>query len=309
MSKDNIYNNPEILQFLLWEQSTKDTIDFKKIYVDVAGDLIAGLLLSQLIYWYLPSKEGTTKLRVKKDGELWLAKSRTDWYEEIRISPKQYDRAIKILKEKNIVETQLFKFSGSPMIHIKLKLDNLIILKNEIFKNQAESIVNTQFTQKVKTVEGLETPILPKGENGYSPKGKMDIPQRVKSLTESTTKITTEITQSVPENKIDEQTDIENTYNTVIGKIEINLYKEDVSDLLKNTIKKLLELNQLKIKNTTLNSQQIHKQLLKLNVNICDYALNKFKQVQSEREIKNRFNYFMILLLNAIEEYSANNML
>ena len=36
--------------FLAWEKASRDSIDFKKIYVDVAGDLIAGLLLSQIIY-------------------------------------------------------------------------------------------------------------------------------------------------------------------------------------------------------------------------------------------------------------------
>jgi len=46
----------EFNEFLSWELTTRDTIDFKKIYVDIAGDLIAGLLLSQIIYWHLPSK-------------------------------------------------------------------------------------------------------------------------------------------------------------------------------------------------------------------------------------------------------------
>ena len=76
----------------------------KLLYVDITGDLIAGILLSQIIYWYTPAKNGKSKLRVIKQGEEWLAKRRSDWFDECRISRSQYDRAIKILKNLNIVK-------------------------------------------------------------------------------------------------------------------------------------------------------------------------------------------------------------
>ena len=61
-------------EFLDWEKTSKDTIDFKKVYVDMADDLIAGLVLSELIYWYLPSKDnGKNKLRVTHDDEHGLS--------------------------------------------------------------------------------------------------------------------------------------------------------------------------------------------------------------------------------------------
>ena len=53
--------------FLAWRTNTRDTIDFKKIYVDMVGDLIAGLMLGRIIYWYLPDKE---ELCVKKTGTI-----------------------------------------------------------------------------------------------------------------------------------------------------------------------------------------------------------------------------------------------
>ena len=74
--------------FLLWETASRDTIDFKTIYVDMAGDLIAGLMLSQIIYWYLPAKDGSSKLRICRDNYYWIAKGREDWWDEIRISKK-----------------------------------------------------------------------------------------------------------------------------------------------------------------------------------------------------------------------------
>ncbi|MGM1405172.1 DnaD domain-containing protein [Bacillus cereus group sp. BceL309] len=133
-------------------------------YVDITGDLIAGILLGQIVYWYMPNEQGKSKLRVKKNGEFWLAKSREDWKDEIRITPKQYDRAIKILIEKGFVEVKKFKFNGAPTNHIKLNI--------------------SEVTQRVKS-------ILTFGENPNSPLGEMDFDETATSLTEITTENTT----------------------------------------------------------------------------------------------------------------------
>ncbi|WP_261797482.1 DnaD domain-containing protein [Bacillus sp. COPE52] len=133
-------------------------------YVDIAEDLIAGILLGQIVYWYMPNEQGKNKLRVRKNGEFWLAKGREDWKTEIRITPKQYDRAIKILINKGFVEVQKFKFNGAPTNHIKLNI--------------------SEVTQRVKS-------ILTFGENPNYPLGEMEFNETVTSLTEITTENTT----------------------------------------------------------------------------------------------------------------------
>lgn len=90
--------------FLEWEKASQDTVDFKKIYVDIVDDIIVGLLLSQIIYWHLPGKNGKSKLRVKRNARLYISKTRYEWWDEIRISPSQVDRGLKILKSLGIVE-------------------------------------------------------------------------------------------------------------------------------------------------------------------------------------------------------------
>lgn len=170
-----------IQEFYFWEKSSKDVIDVKRIYIDIADDLVAGILLSQIIYWNLPNEKGQTKLKVEKDGKLWLAKSRQEWWEEIRISPKQFDNAIKKLESKNIVETKLFKFNGAPTKHIALNEKVIVDLINNVVRGEMH------FDQRVKSN-------LPKGEDGNCPKGKMNFNKRVNSLTEITTEITTKTT-------------------------------------------------------------------------------------------------------------------
>lgn len=167
----------EDLQSLLAiERFAEDAFRVKKTYVDMTGDLLSGILLGQIVYWHLPSKDGRSKLRVQKEGKLWLAKGRADWYDEIRITPKQFDRAIKILVDKDFIETKLFKFDGSPTVHIHL---------------HPEHVIDSVFPQRSKS-------ILPKGENPFSPKVEIHFDERLKTLTETTTKTTSETTTDKP---------------------------------------------------------------------------------------------------------------
>jgi hypothetical protein len=136
------------LDFLHWEARSRDTLDVKRCYVDVAGDLIAGVLLSQIVYWFLPSRHGESKLMVEKYGRRWLVKGRVDWWEECRITPRQFDRAIEMLEELGLVETRVSRFQGKPMKHISVRFEAL-----------------------VQALDGL--PFLHKGEKRKLPKGEI----------------------------------------------------------------------------------------------------------------------------------------
>ena len=114
----------EFSEFLAWERASRDTIDFKVAYVDMAGgDVIAGLLLSQIVFWHLPGKQDGSKLRVERDGHKWLVKTRKEWYDEIRLSPAQVDRALIWLKSLGIIQTARHRFDGAPTTHIRLDHD------------------------------------------------------------------------------------------------------------------------------------------------------------------------------------------
>ena len=168
--------------FLAWEKASRDTIDLKKIYVDITGDLNAGVKLSQIVYWHLPDKNGETKLRVKKKGRLCLVKARHEWWDEIRLSPKQSDRTDKILQEKRIIDIEIHRFNNFPTTHIFLNKKVLLDLIN----NELKTPTKNPFLPKDKK------PVIPQRvKTRYSPKGKnVDIPQRSKTLTETTTEIT-----------------------------------------------------------------------------------------------------------------------
>jgi len=129
-----------INQFILWEIRSRDCIKVKHCYIDVAQDLEAGVLLSQIIYWHLPNKEGEQKPTVQRDGHWWLAKAREDWWDECRLTPKQFDRAIHHLEAKQLICTKVYKWQGQNTKHIRVNWAALLQALS-MLDNNAEKIV------------------------------------------------------------------------------------------------------------------------------------------------------------------------
>jgi hypothetical protein len=89
--------------------------------VEAGGDVVVGLLLSQIVYWYLPDKEGKPKLRIHRHGLYWVMKTREDWMEETGLTLEQYKRAVAVLKRKGLVETRVMRrFNGDAVTHLRL---------------------------------------------------------------------------------------------------------------------------------------------------------------------------------------------
>ena len=162
--------------FYKLEEFEKQQVNVKMVYIDITGDLIAGILLSQIIYWNLPSKEGKSKLKVTYKGRKGIAKGRNEWWDEIRITPKQYDRAIKILKELELVEVKNTMFNA--------KRTPVIMFNSDVFIKKYQSKLT-------------KSTVLPKGKDRCLPKVKSGIDETATSLTETTTKITTENTKNI----------------------------------------------------------------------------------------------------------------
>ncbi len=120
-----------VKEFLKWEKESQDTIDVKRCYIDVAGEFAAGVVLSQIVYWNLPDKQGNpTKLRVTINGKDWLAKRREDWWNECRVKPKQLDRCLADLERKGLIQTRVWKFAGNPTKHVWLDVPALVSALN-----------------------------------------------------------------------------------------------------------------------------------------------------------------------------------
>lgn len=89
------------------------------LYMTYLEDLVAAILCSQIHYWYSPSKNGNSKLRVHKQGEFWIAKSRRDWSDETGLTDAQIRRGLDVLVKKGVIEKWITPFNGAPTMHIR----------------------------------------------------------------------------------------------------------------------------------------------------------------------------------------------
>lgn len=138
-------------EFIANEKASRDTIDVKRIYIDIAEDLVAGILLSQIVFWHLPDNSGKSKLRVKHEGHLWIAKNRSDWWDECRITERQYDRAVDILEKKGIVVTDTTLFAGKPSKIIRIDSNAFLSFYQDALKRSCTKC-NNEIDESVRTI-------------------------------------------------------------------------------------------------------------------------------------------------------------
>lgn len=199
----------------LQQDNAGNVIALNRTHIDMAGgDLASGILLSQLVYWHTPNLKGQSRLRIKKDGHWWLAKKRFDWWNECRLTPKQFDRASQILERLKIIVIRNYRFDGSPMKHLRISSVGFSRafqfvtthpgeVFTEAFFNNSQLVENSPNGNIHLPQRGKS--IFPFGQSPSSQKGKVQLPQKEKSITETTTETTTEtsspLTPQLPEGK------------------------------------------------------------------------------------------------------------
>ena len=168
-------------KFLSWETAARDTIDFKKLYVDMTGDHLAALALSEIVYWHLPSKQGGTRLRVNHEGELWIACPRYEWWDRTRMSPRQIDGALKKLVKANLVVKKFYAYNRAKTTHVRINWDAFLLMWNSLINAPLENPYEPKSSLKdVSSHQSVTT--------GFSPFGERVLTDPATPITETTAK-------------------------------------------------------------------------------------------------------------------------
>lgn len=164
--------------FINQERSTRDVVLVRRVFVEMAGSITDGVLLSQIVYWYLPNKSGKTKLRVEKHSHKWIAKQHSEWDAEIGMKERQAKRALKRLSNKGLIETRAMRFNGLSTTHIRIQWGAF----EEQYQKAGSSLYSPVRTKRPDR----------KGQNVLTERDETARP-----LTETTTEITTETTNEL----------------------------------------------------------------------------------------------------------------
>lgn len=93
---------------------------FRPEFARVCGSADAGMLLSYLVYWFLPSKGGKSKLSVTWYGKRQLVKSRAELMSETGLTEWKLRAAVKRLEELGLVESSVHLFGNKTRPHLHL---------------------------------------------------------------------------------------------------------------------------------------------------------------------------------------------
>lgn len=189
-------------EFLSWESHSQDTIDVKRIYCDMASELVGGVMFSQIVFWHLPDKSGQPKLRAEKDGFLWLAKNHGHWWDECRVSALQAARALKKMKKDKLIimENSMFDAKKTPFIRVNwgvfLKRFNELLAVDATItlREKTGSVVPVWPPDCDETSKSVST----KRRNRSYRKVETDNDETSRPITESTSQITSESTPETP---------------------------------------------------------------------------------------------------------------
>jgi hypothetical protein len=112
-------------------------------YVDMMnGNVYAAMLLAQIVYWHGKDDKGKTRLKVKRDGHMWLAKEYGDWWDECRIKESTAKKHINQMVEDGILIKANFRFYGLKTTHIRINWD---VFKKKLAKVQGIETVAVSY--------------------------------------------------------------------------------------------------------------------------------------------------------------------
>lgn len=284
------------IDFITWERDSLDTVDVKKVYIDIAEDVMAGIMLSQIVYWYLPSREGKSKLTIKKqdkktkDTHFWIAKSRDEWYEEIRFSKNNVITAMKKLEEKQIIFRQDNMFDGKRTAHIRLNFPVFLNMLNEEmakhkkelneFEQYLKDEMNSRMTPEEHSIkqEAPREPLSPLGcpecgqpdchDSGQPIVLNADNP--LSGTRTNITKNTSKITTKTKNKNLEEEEEV---------KSPKLVYKNNFSELEQNTARKFIAPQMYETINDLEKNYNVHPEHMKRI--ICYMAQGQMKYIST----------------------------
>jgi hypothetical protein len=122
-----------------------NTLVIPRVFIDLTGDHLAAMLLSQVLYW----SDKTD------DAEGWFYKTADEWQAELGMSNYQVKRAAAILETFG-VETRVRKVKKTPKMHYRIDMPFFINLFLKFLENQEASKSRSYAVENQETSKSME---------------------------------------------------------------------------------------------------------------------------------------------------------
>lgn len=98
---------------------TPEPLLYRHDYYYITGSYPAAIIMSQVHYWHSPSKNHTTRLRVYKKGEWWVAKTLNQWGHECGLTYEAVKQGLNLLAKLGLIIKGYFMFGGLKTLHVR----------------------------------------------------------------------------------------------------------------------------------------------------------------------------------------------
>jgi hypothetical protein len=169
-------DNAILKKYAAIQKASEDKIGCQKVYVDITDDIKAALVLDEIIFFTLPRPNtGKSALRIFKNGYLWMAVRRSEWWDRKRLKEREADLAIDKLEKLNLIIKSVHRFNSLPTIHLRLNVDVFFKLYFEALEreNPPEDEKDTSVSDINDLYEMMGIPFSP---NGKLPNGEGRLP-------------------------------------------------------------------------------------------------------------------------------------
>ncbi|MBI5957898.1 MAG: hypothetical protein HY866_04130 [Chloroflexi bacterium] len=122
------------------DATREDSIMLKRLYIDIFGNLVDGVLFAQIMYWHTPVKGGGPRLRIEREGHLWLAKNYDDWMEECRIPAGTARDSLRRMENLGIVIKRVWHFGQRKVPHYRIDPERFQMLVNAVENGTIEEV-------------------------------------------------------------------------------------------------------------------------------------------------------------------------
>lgn len=131
------------ISFAILSQMAGDenVVTVNKSFVEFAGSLEGGMMLSQLLYWTPRSIMGG-----------WIAKKDNEFSEELCCTVYGIRKARKALEELDVIVTKTKRFNGTPTLHYKVKPKELMEKWISYFDIDDSSKTQSPFVETEETI-------------------------------------------------------------------------------------------------------------------------------------------------------------
>jgi hypothetical protein len=143
--------------------SQSEILTVNTMYLRVAGGCVEGFILSELDYWYMPSRKDGKQRRggIERDGFWWVVRTRQEWMDKLCLTKSEFDTGVKNLRAQGLVVTtsHFFGAKGETRKQLWMRPNDPVLLArlNEVLESKSQNQEKDDSKSEKQDIQGTKS--------------------------------------------------------------------------------------------------------------------------------------------------------